>query len=76
MSLVSRVLEDDRVQEFWPGFVGAVVIAVGQVALVARGSEVPLLGIPLLLGITVTLLLEVGRWGWRKLNAESAAHDG
>lgn len=66
MSTVDRVLEDDRVQEFWPGLVGAAVIAVGQIYLVAQGADVPLMGIPLFLGITVTLLIEVGRWGWRR----------
>lgn len=66
MSTLERILADDRVQEFWPGFVGAAVIAVGQLYLVARGVDVPLLGIPLFLGITVTMLIEAGRWGWRK----------
>jgi hypothetical protein len=72
MSLVTGVLEDERVQEFWPGIVGAIVIAVGQIYLLLQGTETPLLGIPLFLGIAVTLLLEVGRWGWGQLQTEHA----
>jgi hypothetical protein len=69
MSVAERVLADDRVQEYWPGFVGAAVIAVGQLYLVVQGVDVPLFGIPLFAGILVTLLLELGRWGWRRLDA-------
>ena len=66
MDLLDRVLSDDRVREFWPGIVAALVIAVGHVWLLVQTGEGTPLGLPLFAGIAVFVVLEGGRWLYRK----------
>ena len=69
MSVVDRVLEDDRVREFWPGIVAAIVIAIGHLWILLQTGEGAPLGVPLFVGIAVFIVLEGGRWLYRRQNA-------